>query len=209
VADTRNRKKTAAYYTPPSLVDCLLDSALDPVLAKFAQQPSPPGDPAAAILGKGDYFSAGRRLALVDPSCGAAVFLVRAARRIARRVAQLRCWTNGEPSEDVYRAALWQVVDKCVHGVDLSPYAVELSKVVLWMDSAREGAALQFLDPNIQHGNSLLGATPKLLAEGIPDEAWDPITGDDPAVARELKARNRKERRAWEKAQKEAKDVVR
>ena len=35
---------------------------------------------------------------------------------------------------------------------------------------------------NIQCGNSLIGATPALLDEGIPDEAFKPITGDDKDV---------------------------
>jgi len=34
-------------------------------------------------------------------------------------------------------------------------------------------------------GHSLLGATPRLLAEGIPDAAFDPIEGDDKAVCGE------------------------
>src|SRR5206468_8093240 len=43
-------------------------------------------------------------------------------------------------------------------------------------------------------GNCLLGTTPTLLRSGIPDEAFDPIEGDDREYCRELKRRNRNER---------------
>lgn len=177
---TDNRKATGSYYTPESLVDCLLDTALDPVI----ENRTPDG--VAALLG----------IRLVDPSCGAGAFLVRAARRLALRVAQLRADTYGEPPEDVYRRALWDVIDHCIHGVDLNPYAVEVAKVVLWAECAYPGSACPFLEPNLQHGNTLLGADPRRLAEPPPHEAWATLTGDDPEVAKELKRRDREERRA-------------
>ena len=37
VAAGHERKTTGSYYTPTSLVNCLLDSALDPVLAEAAR----------------------------------------------------------------------------------------------------------------------------------------------------------------------------
>ena len=39
VAAGHERKTTGSYYTPTSLVDCLLDSALDPVLDEAAKSP--------------------------------------------------------------------------------------------------------------------------------------------------------------------------
>jgi type I restriction-modification system DNA methylase subunit len=189
------RKTTAAYYTPSVLVDLCLDGAVDPQIAWKAQQPSLPGDPAAELL----------TLKVLDPACGAGAFPVRAARRIARKVAQLRAWAE-DPPLAVYQKALWDVTDRCLYAVDLNPYAVELCKIVLWMECAHEGVPLPFLEPNIKHGNSLLGVTPKMLADGIPDEAWEALTGDDPEVAKALKKRNREERKAAEKAKKEADD---
>ena len=48
--------------------------------------------------------------------------------------------------------------------------------------SARAGRPLSFLDHRIVLGNSLLGATPELIAAGIPAEAFKPIVGDDKKV---------------------------
>lgn len=172
------RKTTGSYYTPDSLVQVLLDSALEPVIADTIAKN--PGNPVEALLG----FS------IVDPACGSGHFLLAAARRLAAHVARLQ--SNGTPSAAEYRHALRQVVGRCIFGVDLNPMAVELCKVGLWMEAVEPGLPLTFLDSHIQHGNALLGTTPELMAKGIPDAAWDPIEGDDKKTASALKKRNKK-----------------
>lgn len=171
------RKTTGSYYTPDSLVQVLLDSALEPVIADTIAQN--PGKAVEALLG----------LSIVDPACGSGHFLLAAARRLAAHVARLLA--NGTPSGAEYRHALRQVVGKCIYGMDLNPMAVELCKVSLWMEAVEPGLPLTFLNSHIQHGNALLGTTPELMAKGIPDAAWDPIEGDDRKVASALKKRNK------------------
>lgn len=173
------RKTTGSYYTPDSLVQVLLDSALEPVIADTIAKN--PGKSVEALLG----------LSIVDPACGSGHFLLAAARRLAAHVARLQ--SNGTPSGAEYRHALRQVVGKCIYGVDLNPMAVELCKVSLWMEAVEPGLPLTFLNSHIQHGNALLGTTPELMAKGIPDAAWDPIEGDDRKVASALKKRNKQE----------------
>lgn len=171
------RKTTGSYYTPRPLVDCLLDLALAPVLDQAAEKG------AAAILA----------LKVCDPACGAGHFLVAAARRIARRLAEVR--SGGEPGPLEVQQALREVVERCLYGVDLNPLAVELCRVSLWMEARAAGEPRGFLEAQIRQGNALLGATEALLAAGIPDEAFEPIAGDDEAVARALKKRNRRARK--------------
>ncbi len=171
------RKTSGSYYTPDSLVQVLLDSALEPVVKDTLA--ANPGKPVEALL----------KLAIVDPACGSGHFLLAAARRLAAHVARLQ--SNGTPSKTAYQKALRQVVGHCIYGVDLNPMAVELCKVSLWMEAVEPGTPLTFLDAHIQHGNALLGTTPELMAKGIPEAAWDPIEGDDKAVAKALKARNK------------------
>jgi hypothetical protein len=173
------RKTTGSYYTPDSLVQVLLDSALEPVIADTIAKN--PGKTVEALLG----------LSIVDPACGSGHFLLAAARRLAAHVARLQA--NGTPSGAEYRHALRQVVGKCIYGVDLNPMAVELCKVSLWMEAVEPGLPLTFLNSHIQHGNALLGTTPELMAKGIPDAAWEPIEGDDRKVASALKKRNKQE----------------
>jgi hypothetical protein len=173
------RKTTGSYYTPDSLVQVLLDSALEPVIAEtIAKNPDKPVD---ALLA----------LSIVDPACGSGHFLLAAARRLAAHVARLQA--SGTPSAAEYRHALRQVVGRCIYGVDLNPMAVELCKVSLWMEAVEPGLPLTFLNSHIQHGNALLGTTPELMANGIPDAAWEPIEGDDKKTAAALKKRNKAE----------------
>ncbi|HEX2298339.1 MAG TPA: DNA methyltransferase, partial [Pseudonocardiaceae bacterium] len=162
------RKETGSYYTPSSLTEALLDSALDPVLIEAAATTGDAEAKVEALLG----------VTVCDPACGSGHFLVAAARRIARRVAQLRSGEN-EPSPDLVRAAMREVVSRCIHGVDLNEMAAELAKVSLWLESVEPGKPLAFLDANIRVGNSLLGTTPALIAAGIPDATFAPIEGDD------------------------------
>jgi len=56
---------------------------------------------------------------------------------------------------------------------------------------------LNFLDHHIKQGNSLIGATRVLVAVGIPDDAYKPVTGDDKKVASEIKKRNKAERERY------------
>jgi hypothetical protein len=175
-AQGNERKKTGSYYTPSSLISCLLDSALNPVLDAA-------GRDADAIL----------RLKVVDPACGSGHFLIAAAHRIAKRLASVRTGDE-EPSPEAERHALREVIGHCIYGVDGNPMAVELCKVSLWMEALEPGKPLSFLEHRILCGNSLFGATPALLANGIPDEAFTPIEGDDKDICKEFKKINKDER---------------
>jgi hypothetical protein len=178
-AGGNERKTTGTYYTPPSLITCLLDSALDPVLNEAARRPNPED----AILA----------LRVCDPACGSGHFLRAAAHRIAKRLAAVRTFED-EPAPDAVRHALRDVIGRCVYGVDINPMAVELCHVALWMEALEPGRPLSFLEHHVQCGNSLLGATPALLACGIPDDAFEPIEGDDKKWCSALKRQNKEDR---------------
>ncbi len=102
-------------------------------------------------------------LKICDPACGSGHFLIAAAHRIAKLLATVRTGEE-EPSPEAYRTALRNIIGHCIYGVDINPMAVELCKVALWMEAIVPGKPLSFLDHHIQCGNSLLGATPALLA---------------------------------------------
>jgi hypothetical protein len=189
-----DRKKTGSYYTPSSLIETLLDSTLDPVIDDAQKR----GEQAATAAGEPDPSEAIVRellsLTVCDPACGSGHFLVAAARRIAKRVAAVR-ESNPEPPPVAVRTALHEVVARCVYGVDLNPMAVELAKVSLWLEALEPGKALGFLDAHIKHGNGLVGTTPTLMLDGIPNKAFKAVEGDDEKYAKFLEKQNDQERK--------------
>src|SRR5690606_8852738 len=71
------RKLTGSYYTPPSLVNELIKSALEPVMEETIKRH--PDNPRAALL----------NLKIIDPACGSGHFLLAAARRMATELPRL------------------------------------------------------------------------------------------------------------------------
>ncbi|GLV52905.1 hypothetical protein TBS_34670 [Thermobispora bispora] len=174
-----DRKTTGSYYTPAPLIEALLDSALDPVIDEHAKS----GNPDDLL-----------KITVCDPACGSGHFLVAAARRIAKRYAAM-VTGESEPVPSAVREAMRKVVARCIYGVDINPLAAELAKVSLWIESLEPGKPLAFLDAHIKVGNSLLGVTPALLDKGIPDEAFQPIEGDDKKIVSAVRKQNAEERR--------------
>ena len=179
------RKTTGSYYTPDGLVQCLLDSALDPVLEEATRGKTGP-EAQQAILD----------LKVCDPAVGSGHFLVGAAHRLARHLARTRAHSAGEsePSPLLYQGALRDVIGRCLYGVDLNPMSVELCRVGLWLEALEPGKPLTFLDHHIRVGNSLLGATQELIDSGLPDAAFKSIQGDEKEICSALRKRNKKER---------------
>ena len=129
------RKTTGSYYTPTSLINELLNSALEPVVADRLRGKTDPAEAEAALLD----------IKVVDPAAGSGHFLIAAANRLATHLARVRTGDD-EPSPTARRDALRDVVRRCIHGVDINEMAVELCKVALWMETLDPGRPLSFLD---------------------------------------------------------------
>jgi len=183
-----DRKTTGSYYTRPELVNELIKSALIPLIEERMT-------PAKSSLNRDDLKThqeaALLSLKVCDPAAGSGHFLLAAARTIAWYLARVRSGEENPPPSE-YRACLREAIQHCIYGVDLNPDAVELCKLALWLESHNSGKPLSFLDHKIRCGNSLVGVTDlKVLTEPLPDEAFNPVTGDDPTVCRELKRLNK------------------
>ena len=185
------RKTSGSFYTPDSLVQALLDSALEPVVqARLAEAAAEAKRKGSATTYAAEAERALLALKVCDAAVGSGHFLIAAAHRLARHLARVRTGDE-EPSPEAYRAALRDVITHCLYGVDVNPMAVELCKVSLWLEAMVPGKPLGFLDAHIQCGNSLVGVLdPAVLAEGIPDEAFVALTGDDKEAVKQLKKRN-------------------
>lgn len=183
------RKLTGSYYTPDSLVQELIKSALEPVIAQTVK--ANPEQPVQALLA----------LTVCDPACGSGHFLLSAARRLADEVALHRAAAEregGAPTPSDYRHALRDVVGRCIFGVDKNPMAIQLAKTALWLEAYSPDRPLSFVDHHLRVGDALLGVLdPKVLEGGIPDEAYNALSGDDKAVASALKKQNKADLKSW------------
>lgn len=185
------RKLSGSYYTPDSLVQELIKSALEPVIAQTLR--ANPQQPVKVLLG----------LTVCDPACGSGHFLLAAARRIAEEVARLNA-SEGNPLQSDYRHALRDVVAHCIYGVDKNPMAVELAKTALWLEAYTPDRPLTFLDHHLRCGDALLGVLdPAILENGIPDKAFNALSGDDKEVVKILKKANREALKSIGKVQRQ------
>jgi hypothetical protein len=190
------RKLTGSYYTPDSLVQELIKSALEPVIRQTLT--ASPREPLKALLG----------LTVCDPACGSGHFLLAAARRIADEVALLRA-QEGSPTEDDFRHALRDVVAHCIYGVDKNPMAVELARTALWLEAYTPDLPLTFLDAHLRCGDALLGVLDEsILQDGIPDKAFNAHSGDDKEVVKLIKKSNRDAVKAIIKAQEKSRHML-
>lgn len=139
------------YYTPEPVVAGMLNLALDPVVDRYAAHPDP-----ANLL----------QILVCDPACGAGVFLVDAAGRIARRYAA-RTFATERPLGPLVTAVLPDVLTSCIFGLDIDPVAVEVTKAVLWLPVAPR-MPMFALDGNIECGDPVGdGASPSRLDQRL------------------------------------------
>ena len=69
------------------------------------------------------------------------------------------------------------VVERCIYGVDLSPLAVELARMSLWIETMHRDLPFTFLDHKIKVGNALVGGWFDSFRE-YPIMAWQREGGD-------------------------------
>ena len=152
----RDRKKSASYYTPQSLTQCLVKYALKELLADKS---------ADDIL----------KLTVCEPAMGSAAFLNEVIDQLSEAYFDLKQRELDEriPHERVaierQKVKMW-LADRSVFGIDKNPIAMELAEVSLWLNSIygdREDAQRVFVPwfgLQLHCGNSLIGARRQVYA---------------------------------------------
>ena len=125
------RKRYALCQTPGFVIDFILDRTLTPALDAFGLE----------------------RVRMIDPSCGSGHFLLAAFARI------FRAWQGKEPGTNP--PALVQRALGAVYGVDLNPFAVEISRFRLLIAALESSRIARLEDApsfrlNVAAGDSLL-----------------------------------------------------
>ncbi len=168
-AETGGRKAGGVFYTRHEFVDHLLEHSLLPALEEHLE--------GIKKLADRDSDEAARRLfdfSVVDPAMGSAHFLTAALSKMADRIDLFLAEVGGlpvarqfkelaqegdstsRPPEDVDKLHRL-ILKRCIYGVDLSPMAVEVANVTLWLASFVPGLALSYLGSNLKCGDALIG----------------------------------------------------
>lgn len=157
-----DRQSTSSYYTRPDLVQSLIRTTLEPVIKERIAKYSTPEEKVASLLS----------MKVCDAASGSGHIVLAMARTIAWYVSSIRSGEDN-PASMEYRRALHEVIQKCVYAVDYNPDAVELCKVVLWIEGYCAGMPLSFLDHHIRCGNSVVGITDlDTLLDGVSQKAF-------------------------------------
>ncbi|MDO7256771.1 class I SAM-dependent DNA methyltransferase [Borreliella burgdorferi] len=153
-----DRKKSGTYYTSEDLADFMAASAIEEQLKVKS-----PLD-----------------IKIIDNSCGSGQLLISCLNYLTEKV-----WYQldkfGDVKEELdkeYRAILKEgeecgvqyniskelvlkriFLKKCIYGVDINPISVEITILILWIDTIIFGASSKFIEHHIKVGNALLGYT--------------------------------------------------
>jgi hypothetical protein len=138
------RKTSGSFYTPRALTEYLVRRTLAPLTDNASPE---------EILA----------LRIVDPAMGSGAFLVAACRYLAQAYesALIRegALSPSDVTEDERAAYRRLVAQRCLHGVDLNPMAVQLARLSLWLASLCRDRPLTFFDHRLRVGNSVAGAS--------------------------------------------------
>ena len=142
---TAERRRSGTHYTPRALTEPIVHRTLDAVL------PTEPAPTPEAVLA----------MRVCDPAMGSGAFLVAACRWLGDRL--VRAWAahGGRPTiaagDDETLVARRLVAQRCLYGVDRNPFAVGLARLSLWLVTLAKDHPFTFVDPNLRHGDSLVG----------------------------------------------------
>ena len=162
----RDREKSASYYTPEILTQCVVKYALKEYFETVVDKLKTDQEKADKILS----------LRICEPAMGSAAFLNEAINQLAVRYMEYAQKAKGERlSLEDYGKKLQRVkmylADNCVFGVDLNPVAVELAEVSLWLNALSDDKFVPWFGLQLHAGNSLVGCrrtvyTPEQLYAG-------------------------------------------
>ena len=163
------RKQLGIYYTPPELTSRIVQYTVEELIAeRFAAAAIESGinaEQARRGVAPNDAAYWHRCLAIlqdfkvVDPACGSGAFLFQAYNVLEQRyhevIGHLEQCDASDAGELAQKVPHW-ILGLNLYGVDLSPEAIEITQLALWIRSATPGQTLATLSRNIVHGNSLV-----------------------------------------------------
>ena len=213
------RKRDGVVYTPDYIARFIvaetlgthLKEAFATILRDHAGKGADPGDYAAIpwrtksaeLEAWQAYRERIRTLRIVDPACGSGVFLIMAFDFLKAELSRVNDKIRDLRSEAEHFGHLLdyipdsEILSNNLFGVDVNAESVEITKLSLWIKTARRGKVLDSLSDTIRVGDSLIedsnfayldhpftweSAFPDIFAEG----GFDVVLGNPPYVRQEL-----------------------
>ena len=144
---SRDRERSASFYTPQVLTEFTVGQAIE-VLQEEGR-----------IKTSEDVLS----LTICEPAMGSGAFAVEAVRQLAELYLKLREDELDQQVDPEKRTLELQKVKAHialhqVYGVDLNPTAVELAEISLWLDTMTSQLKAPWFGLHLRRGNSLIGA---------------------------------------------------
>lgn len=144
---SRDRERSASFYTPQVLTEFTVGQAIE-VLQEEGR-----------IETAEDVLS----LTICEPAMGSGAFAVEAVRQLAELYLKLRedeLDTQVEPEQRTVelQKVKAHIALHQVYGVDLNPTAVELAEISLWLDTMTSQLKAPWFGLHLRRGNSLIGA---------------------------------------------------
>jgi hypothetical protein len=167
------RKKGGVYYTPPEFTGFITEKTvgrmakekrelLERNLGIRLDQIDTKTEKKRVIAFAQNAVEELRDIKVVDPACGSGAFLIRAYDVLEEKYLDiLDVLEIHEPklAEDLRDKVSNFILQDNIFGVDLSPEAVEIAQLALWLRSAHRRKTLANLSKNIVCGNSLISDT--------------------------------------------------
>ncbi len=159
------RKRDGVYYTPEWVVDFIVEETIGSRLEELQREcgwPQPGSDKLPSEQAVLDYEERLKTIKVVDPACGSGAFLITALRFLldewtALQELRKQISKNYQTREGENDALIRSILRDNLYGVDINPASVEITKLALWLHTARGDKPLSSLDDHIRDGNSLIG----------------------------------------------------
>lgn len=170
MAKSAERKKGGIYYTPPEFtgfitnntVGKLADEKIKLLERNFGirlDQIDAKTEKSRVIAFAQNAIEELQNIKVVDPACGSGAFLIRAYDVLEDKYSEiLDTLEIHDPklADDLRSKVSDFILHDNLFGVDLSPEAVEITQLALWLRSAHKRKTLADLSKNIVCGNSLI-----------------------------------------------------
>ncbi len=161
------RKRSGIYYTPREFTEFItrqtIGQLIEERLAEVAKRNGFDLDergvvgpsPERARLWS-ECLDTLRQLKVVDPACGSGAFLIAAYDLLEEKYSEVVGHLEYHAGEPPAEAICDIILRDNIFGVDVTPEAVEISQLSLWLRTARKDKSLADLSQNIICGNSLV-----------------------------------------------------